>query len=238
MTVTITTATSGATIYYTTNGTTPTTSSPVYTGPFTLGKGVWTVRALAVKSGSVDSSVGSKVYRVNDFLSSTTWQEVGVGNWTGTFTWRFQATPNAANMDGVATLATSGNIDAFADNAVLIRFNDTGNIDARNGATYSALVTYPYVAGTTYEFTVVVNVAAKTYTVDVKPVGGTVTRIATDWTFRTEQNGITDIDYMGWFSEPGSFRIQNVTIQAGTGTASPPSPPTGLRIDPIRQRSP
>jgi unsaturated chondroitin disaccharide hydrolase len=155
-----------------------------------------------------------------------------LGNWTGTFTWRFHATPNAANIDGVVTLATSGNIDAFTDNAVLIRFNDAGSIDARNGADYDALVTYPYAAGTTCEFTVVVNVAARTYSVDVRPVGGSFTRIATNWAFRTEQNGISDIDYMGWVSNPGSFRIQNVTIQTGSDTVGPPSPPTGLRTVP------
>ena len=166
----------------------------------------------------------------NDLLSSTTWQEIPIGKSTDTFTWRFQATPNGANIDGVVTLATSGNIDAFADNAVLVRFNVAGNIDARNGADYDALVAYPYAAGTTYEFTVVVNVATGTYSVDVRPVGGSATRIATDWSFRTEQNGITDIDYMGWLSNPGSFRVQNVTIQAGA--VSPPSPPTGLQIVP------
>ena len=35
-TVTITEATQGATVYYTTNGSTPTTSSAKYTGPITL----------------------------------------------------------------------------------------------------------------------------------------------------------------------------------------------------------
>jgi hypothetical protein len=166
----------------------------------------------------------------NDFLSSTSWQEVGIGNRSDTFIWRFQATPYGDNIDGVVTLATSGNIDSFTDNAVLVRFNDVGNIDARNGAAYDALVAYPYDSGTPYEFTVVVNVATKTYTVDVKPVGGSNTRIATNWAFRTEQNAVTDLDYMGWYSGSGSFQLQNVTFEAGS--TNPPTPPNGLRIIP------
>ena len=48
---------SGATIYYTTNGTEPTTASSIYTGPFTITNGV--VKAIAVKDGWADSFVGS-----------------------------------------------------------------------------------------------------------------------------------------------------------------------------------
>ena len=62
VTVTIATATDGATIYYTLDGTTPTTSSTVYSGPFTLDgttkKG--TIRAIAVKSGLTNSAEAEK----------------------------------------------------------------------------------------------------------------------------------------------------------------------------------
>ena len=62
-TISMTTTTTGATIYYTTDGTTPTTSSTLYTAPIHIwslaGK---TIKAYAVKTGSTDSSVLSKVY--------------------------------------------------------------------------------------------------------------------------------------------------------------------------------
>ena len=57
-TVTIACATDGATIYYTTNGATPTTSSTKYTGAFTLTSNA-TVKAIAVKTGWNNSSVAS-----------------------------------------------------------------------------------------------------------------------------------------------------------------------------------
>ena len=57
-TVTITCATEGATIYYTTNDTAPTTSSTSYTGPFDKGDAS-VVRAIAVKDGYITSNEGS-----------------------------------------------------------------------------------------------------------------------------------------------------------------------------------
>ena len=58
--VTITCATIGATIYYTTDGTTPTINSTAYAEPFTVENGI-TVQAIAAKDG-VLSSVASKTY--------------------------------------------------------------------------------------------------------------------------------------------------------------------------------
>ncbi|MBO6099133.1 MAG: chitobiase/beta-hexosaminidase C-terminal domain-containing protein [Prevotella sp.] len=50
-TVTITSATEGATIYYTTNGTEPTSGSTPYSAPFSIGA-TTTVKAIAIKSGT------------------------------------------------------------------------------------------------------------------------------------------------------------------------------------------
>gem|GEM_PF-2178445 len=59
--VTISTTTAGATIYYTTNGSTPTTSSMQYTGAFEQSEAAM-IKAIAVKDGVADSEVG--IYQV------------------------------------------------------------------------------------------------------------------------------------------------------------------------------
>lgn len=69
--VTISTATSGATIHYTTNGTTPTSSSTVYSGPITLTANT-TVQALATNAGYGNSGVGSAVYTVSTLPTAAT----------------------------------------------------------------------------------------------------------------------------------------------------------------------
>jgi hypothetical protein len=61
--VTISDTTPGANIYYTTNGTTPTTSSSVYSSPITVSASE-TLEAIAVATGYSNSAVGSAVYAI------------------------------------------------------------------------------------------------------------------------------------------------------------------------------
>jgi hypothetical protein len=62
-TVVITDATAGSIIYYTTNGTMPTTTSPIYSGPVTVSASE-TLEAIAMTSGYANSSVASAAYTI------------------------------------------------------------------------------------------------------------------------------------------------------------------------------
>ena len=61
LSVSIADTTAGAAIYYTTNGSTPTTSSQLYSGPFTI-SATTTVNAIATASGFTQSAQGSASY--------------------------------------------------------------------------------------------------------------------------------------------------------------------------------
>lgn len=60
-TVTIASTTAGATIYYTVDGSTPTSSSTKYTAPFSLAESA-TIKAIAIRSHYTDSDVASHDY--------------------------------------------------------------------------------------------------------------------------------------------------------------------------------
>ena len=61
--VTISDAVSGATIYYTTDGTVPTTGSTVYAGPVTVSADQ-TLKAVAIAQNYTNSAVASAVYLI------------------------------------------------------------------------------------------------------------------------------------------------------------------------------
>ena len=72
--VSLTTSTSGATIYYTLDGSTPTSSSSVYAAPFLLDSNV-TLRAIATASGETDSTVASQDFSPNISSGTLVWAD-------------------------------------------------------------------------------------------------------------------------------------------------------------------
>jgi Legume lectin domain/Chitobiase/beta-hexosaminidase C-terminal domain len=69
--VTITDATPGAVIYYTTNGTTPSTNSPVYTWPFPVNITA-NVQAIAIAPGDTASPISAALFTIQDPAASFT----------------------------------------------------------------------------------------------------------------------------------------------------------------------
>lgn len=70
-TVALSTATAGAAIYYTTDGSAPTTSSTTYTNPVQVSTSQ-TLRAVAVRSGWTDSAVASAAYIIGGTAPTVT----------------------------------------------------------------------------------------------------------------------------------------------------------------------
>lgn len=108
-TVTLTNSLTNAAIYYTLDGTTPTTNSPLYSGPFVITQSVL-VQAVATYPGAVNSAVASASFVNSLSLPPSPWQEVDIGSVA------FAGTTYFSN--GVFVLKGSGadiynNADAF-----------------------------------------------------------------------------------------------------------------------------
>lgn len=106
--ISISTATADATVYYTTNGDTPTEASSVYSDPFTIST-TTTVKARAFKSGMTASDVATAEYIITQTPTIQITEELiptmstNVGS-TDTET----ITVNASNLTGNITLAVTG----------------------------------------------------------------------------------------------------------------------------------
>jgi hypothetical protein len=130
---------------------------------------------------------------------------------TGTFTFEVDATPAASspNVDGAVALGNTL-MTAYTDLATVVRFHDNGLVDARNGSGYQSENNYPFILGVTYHVRMVVDVANKVYSAYVRAPGiPAETTIAKDYAFRSEQAGITTVNYWGAFSDLGSMSACN-----------------------------
>ncbi len=115
---------------------------------------------------------------------------------TGTFTAEWDSTPSTSLNNSNVGLSL-GSQGAFTGYAIAGRFNPSGDIDARNGGAFVAASTIPYSTGTSYHFRAVVNVPANTYSIYVTPAGQSEITIGTNYSFRTEQLGITSHRSLG-----------------------------------------
>jgi hypothetical protein len=73
VTVTLSSATAGAAIRYTTNGDTPTASSALYNGPITINQSC-TLRAIAIAAGMENSTLMTEAYTITEVPLQTSWK--------------------------------------------------------------------------------------------------------------------------------------------------------------------
>ena len=150
LSVSIADATPAAAIYYTTNGSTPTTASQLYSAPFTI-SATTTVRAIATASGYTQSAVGSASYTYSPTQTVTqtpTFSPAG-----GTFTSVQQVTISDTTPGAVIYYTTNGTTPTTASavysSAITVSASSTLEaLAVAPGYTQSTVATAAYVIQT------------------------------------------------------------------------------------------
>ncbi|HQE44080.1 MAG TPA: PKD domain-containing protein [Phycisphaerae bacterium] len=184
--------------------------------------------SIAVEVGDIQMEAAEKANNLKTaaaIISSTPtsskeWQNAPFEAQNDTFTVKFDAVPHAAKIDGLTWLS-SGPSTGYKDMAVVVRFNNAGRIDCRNGHIYTAVAPIPYKAGQTYQFRVEIDVPTRTYSAYVTPAGGTELLVAKDFAFRTEQASVTSLDHWGLQSSSGSHTVSNFMLVPQGPSSSP-----------------
>lgn len=140
-----------------------------------------------------------------------TWINQSIASQTGAFTASFDLIPNANNIDSVTGFSAVP-AASFTDQAVTVRFNASGAIDVRNGSSYAANVVMPYSAGNVYHIRMQIDVPNHRYDVYVTPQGGTVTQLASGYSFRTAQAGVTVLNNFSIYCDLGSHQVLNLLV--------------------------
>jgi hypothetical protein len=156
---------------------------------------------------------------VSDFGTATTthdWTNREISPQSGSFSASFITTPNSSAVDTVIGFASAA-VDFWDDLAAYVRFNTAGMIDARNGGNFDAVQSLSYAAGVSYLVQMEVNVVTRRYSATVTPAGGQPTRIAYDYAFRTEQNGVSQLANFAFLTWTGG--TQSLTALVITNDA-------------------
>jgi hypothetical protein len=149
----------------------------------------------------------------------SSWLNNAFTNQTGTFTATFDAKPSVSPSNMHVALS-DGARTGYTGYAAIIRFNASGNIDARNGSAYAAASTVPYSANTNYKFRVVVNIPAHTYSVYVTPAGGSEVVVGENFAFRTEQATVSQLNNWGAFTDASSGSLNVCNFKVGQPTTT------------------
>ena len=143
-TVTISSASSGAAIYYTTNGSNPTTGSTLYSGPVSVASSL-TLKAIATHANFGNSDIGSAAYTITIptlTVNPTSLTALGyvVGSTTSTSKSYVLSGTNLTGYPGDITVTGSTNYEVSLDNT-----------------TFSGSVTVPYTTATLGNTTIYVR---------------------------------------------------------------------------------
>ncbi|MDR3726477.1 MAG: chitobiase/beta-hexosaminidase C-terminal domain-containing protein [Terracidiphilus sp.] len=142
--VTLTDSTSGAAIYYTTNGSTPTANSTLYTGAITVSS-TETIEAIAIASGYTNSAVASATYTITLPVAATPAFSPAGGTYTSAQTVTLSDTTSGATIYYTTNGSTPTASSSLYTGAIAVSSTETIEaIAVASGYNNSAVATATY----------------------------------------------------------------------------------------------
>ncbi len=223
--VTISTSTSGAQIYYTTNGTNPTQSSTPYSGPISVDAGETTIRAKAYTAGHDPSEIASETYEVLPVTLPSPTIYPNSGTFSGSVNVYMGSTVLGAELR-FTTDGTDPDQNSLLFNEPVLLTQDT-MVKARiylDGYAPSAIASADYIVVGTAP-TPVINPNGGNFTGD-QPI--TITTTNPSATIRYTTNGAEPTDYSNTYTSPFMLPFGTHTVKAKSflGAATPSSTAT------------
>jgi RHS repeat-associated protein len=217
--VTISDATAGTAIYYTTNGTTPTTSSTKYTKAITV-SGSETIEAIATKSGDTTSAVAVAAYTVGAIVATPTFSPAA-GTYPSAQSVTISDATNGASIYYTTNGATPSTSSTLYTGPIAVSSNETLQaIAVDTGENNSSVASAAYTIMPTVA-TPSISPAPGTYssvqsvTITDSTIGATI-YYTTDGTQPTTSSTV----YSGPISVSNSLTIQAIAAETGDNTSS------------------
>ena len=202
----------GGSIYYTLDGSVPSPSSIEYTTSLVVTT-TTRIRSVVQVAGGATSSERDATYVFGNFYAEDEWTSFAIASGDDSYVLEAVITPDLPGVDFVIGLGDAV-ISDYQDAAALVRFAQTGQIDVRNGDTYQAERVVTYEPDRGYRIRIEVDLTTKTYSVWIELSEGSLTRLAKDFAFRTEQANISEISTLGAISQNGPTGVTQLEALA------------------------
>ncbi len=130
-----------------------------------------------------------------------------LANETSGFKLKFNLEAATAPGDSVVALSSSNNVTSYNQMAAIVRLNDSGKVDARNGSSYQAMNSVSYAANTKYEVEMDVDLLNHVYSASISGGGLSKTVIAQNYAFRTGLSSVTKLPFIAQLSATGNMTV-------------------------------
>jgi chitodextrinase len=148
---------------------------------------------------------------------SPDWANESFDTQTDTFTVEFDVMPESDNMDGIVGIS-NGSASTYSSLACIIQFNVDGTVKARNGSNYMSDMDLMYFAEISYHIKFIVSISTHTYDIFVTPTGEDPVAIGTNYSFRSEQAAVSQINNYAVKATLCSLLVTNFSISGNSGT--------------------